>query len=379
MVQPAAVALPGPGTQPGQIPAVPFRRGTLERTEILPSDTGTITTGTQRIERTIEGSGFVYGINLQVVVTTAGNAAAVAYTEDAPWAALDSVIFRDVNGELLNLTGYDLYLANLVNRQYSGRYPDATTVTADTGLFNLVAGAVATGGSFTFWLRVPVGINRRDLIGILGNQDRAQKYSLRNDIGASGAIYTVAPTAAGAFSVNKFYENYAVPMPVTPQGQPQEILPGHFGTLHFLTSSIADAAPIGGGTIGHYLRRIGNTVRYIVLVFRSNGSRATAAANAPTNIRLKVGEDTIFNESFDYRQFLMFERYGFDFPNGVLVYDALHDFGPGAGFELGDDYYHTQAIVNAQFQITYPAGFGATNNSLRIITDDLARVGGPVR
>src|SRR5574341_865443 len=125
MVQPAAVVLPGPGTQPGQIPAVPFRRGTLERTEILPSDTGTITTGTQRIERTIEGSGFVYGINLQVVVTTAGNAAAVAYTEDAPWAALDSVIFRDVNGELLNLTGYDLYLANLVNSQYSGCYPDA--------------------------------------------------------------------------------------------------------------------------------------------------------------------------------------------------------------------------------------------------------------
>lgn len=379
MVQPAAVALPGPGTQPGQVPSVPFRRGTLERTEILPSDTGTITTGTQRIERTIEGSGFVYGINLQVVVTTAGNAAAVAYTEDAPWAALDSVIFRDVNGELINLTGYDLYLANLVNRQYAGRFPDATTVTTDTGLFNLVSGAVGTGGSFTFWLRVPVGINRRDLIGILGNQDRAQKYSLRNDIGPSGGIYTVAPTAAGSFAVNKFYENYAVPMPVTPQGQPQEVLPGHFGTLHFLTSSVSDAAPIGGSTINHYLRRIGNTVRYIILVFRSNGSRATANTNAPSNIRLKVGEDTIFNESYDYRQFLMFERYGFDFPNGVLVYDALHDFSPSAGFELGDDYYHTQAIVNAQFQITYPAGFGAANNSLRIITDDLARVGGPVR
>jgi len=56
------------------------------------------------------------------------------------------------------------------------------------------------------------------------------------------------------------------------------------------------------------------------------------------------------------------------------VYETMHDFDNTAGFEIGDDYWHTQALVNAQFIITYPAGFGSTANSLKIITDDLQYV-----
>jgi hypothetical protein len=67
----------------------------------------------------------------------------------------------------------------------------------------------------------------------------------------------------------------------------------------------------------------------------------------------------------------MFNRYGFDAPAGVLVYDAISDFFTGAGAELGEDYWWTNGLVNAQFEITYPSGFGSTNNSLDVITDDL--------
>jgi hypothetical protein len=169
-----------------------------------------------------------------------------------------------------------------------------------------------------------------------------------------------------------------VPLPQNTQGQPQEIFPASFGTLHFLTQTITDAPPAGGATVGHFVRRLGNTIRGLILVFRSNGSRVTAEANQPNNIRLKIGEDTLFNEPYWYRRMLMYERYGFDWPSGVLVYDALHDFAGAAGFEIGDDYYHTQSIVNAQLQITYPAGFGSTNNSLTIITDDLQMTGAPI-
>ncbi|MDE2040695.1 MAG: hypothetical protein KGJ45_11865 [Elusimicrobia bacterium] len=359
--------------------AVPFRTATIERAGQIVADTVTMTTSTQRLERAIDGSGYLYSIVLQVTCTTASNAAAVAYTEDAPYNVLDTVVLRDVNGELLNVSGFNLWLANLVGKQYASTTSDGITGTSggasayptDPNVYTApVAGASGTGGSFSFFIRVPVGLNRRDLTGVLGNQDRAQRYYLRDDIAASGAVYSVSPTTLGTVQINRIYENYAVPLQVGPSGQPQQVVPDSFGVLHYLTATSSPSAP-APGTINHYLQRIGNTIRWIALVFRSNGSRATAETNAPTNILFKLGEDTIFQESYAYRRLLMYERFGFSFPKGVLVYDAMHDFAPEAGNELGEDYFHSQALVNAQFQITYPSGFGSTNNSLYILTDDL--------
>lgn len=361
-----------PNTKPAQ-QSIPFRRSTIERSELLPQDQFTMQAGTQRVERQIDGSGYIYGVTLDVAMVTAGNAAATAFHEDAPWSVFDTVVLRDVNAELVNVTGYNLFLWNLAGAQYAVFFPDTA---ARSALFSTVTGAGATGGSFTFLIRVPAGINRRDLTGILPNQDRAQKYSLRHDIAsgsasATGPIYTTAPTNFGTLTMQKIYENYSVPMPVGPLGQNQDVIPPSYGTFHFLTSIVSEAAPLGGSQINHFLKRIGNTIRMVILVFRSNNSRATAETNAPSSIRMRVGNDTIFNETYRYRRFLMMTRYGFDFPSGVLVYDAMHDFASGAGDELGDDYWHTQAITEAQFQINYPAAFGSTANSLQIVTDDL--------
>lgn len=373
----AIPSAPIKGNQPARV--VPFRLATLERTEILPLESNVLTTAQQPIQRVIEGTGFVFGTALDVVNTTAGNAAAVAFYEDAPQSALAQVTMDDPSGQIVNLSGYDLFLSNLGHKQYAFRNTEA-----DTEITTAITGAGATGGSFSFFVRVPVGINRKTLLGILANQDRSVKFSLRTDynIGtpgaATGPIYTTAPTNPGTMVVNKYYENYAVPPSFGPAGQNQ-IMPDGFGTLSFLTSSIADAPPIGGTTVNHYLRRIGNTIRYIILVFRVNGVRATVAgAVTPNRIALKVGDTDVFNESWRYRRALMFERYGFTWPAGVLIYDAMHDFVPGAGNELGMDWYNTQNVNTAQFQITYPVAFGSTNNSLKFITSDLALVGQPV-
>jgi hypothetical protein len=361
-----AVVLPGPMTTQQSAPRLPFRRATVERCTLMPAESGVLGANFIPIERDVPGTGYIYSIRLQMIATAAGNAAAVAYTEDAPWNALNSIVLRDVNGEIINVpNGYYLYLANLAGKNYASRWLDQSSLASQ------VAGAGATGGSFTAWWDIPVGINRRDLLGILGNQDRAQKYSLRTDVATLAQIYTVAPTAAPAFVLNKLYENYSVPLPVGPNGIQQEVFPDGYGTVHFTTVTTSDSGPLGGSTVNHYLHRVGNTARFIILVFRSNGSRATADANPPTNIAFKVGDDTIFNETYAFRRSKMYERYGFDWPAGVLVYEAIHDFSNEAGTEIGDDYYHTQALVNAQFQIAYPSGFGSANNSLNIVTDDL--------
>lgn len=362
---------------------IPFRMATTERTEQLVSDTGTITTSEQIFDRTIEGTGYIYAIWLNFsALIASGNSATVAYQEDGPWSALSSVIYRDPTGEMLNLDGFALYLANLGMRNYATSFPDALAATLDsanpaavtTELFQAVAGGGGTGGSIFFSLRVPLGINRRSLLGMLGNQDRGVKYQLRNNVAGSASIYSTAPTTLQAFTIAKQYESFAVPAPVGAYG-PQEYIPPQFGTLHFLTKNVSEAVPAASVTLNHYLRRIGNMWRFVILKFALN-TRALGNTNV-TRLQLKIGDTDFFNESYGYRRWVMYCRYGFRWPSGVLCYDWLHDFLPFAGGELGDDYVNTKDVNTGQFIITYGSGVTGTP-SLTFITDDLAMVGQPL-
>jgi hypothetical protein len=370
---PHAGAVGGPQVQEAQVNGpndfVPFRRATTGRTGQL-ATTGpvAVTAAQQLVEVPLDGSGFVYGVHLDVSVVTAANAAAVAYTEDAPFSALASVIFMDVTGETHNLDGYSLYLANA----YGGWRTYDENVSVDANIWLLTAGAGATGGSFRFHLLIPVGINERDLIGLLGNEDRAQRYFMRNDIAPSATIYTVAPTNAGNITIARSYRSYTVPAPSNSLGHRQETLPPKFGVIHSITRAVSPSAPAGGATVQHQLPRLGNTIRNLICVFRSNGTRALAEASAPTRLALYIGDVPLFIDTWASIRQRMFEAYGFDADNGVIVYSFLRDFvSPRAGAELMEDYLWTQKVTQAYLEVTYPAGFGAANNSLTFITDDL--------
>lgn len=367
--------------EPG--PMIPFRRATTYRTSQADTTSGiSVTAAQQNIEFTLQGSGYIYGLDLDVQVVTAGNAAVTAYQEDAPWSALASIVFKDVQGELVNLDGFSLRLANLYCGYKWNREDSAPTTTVaaavagsqgslDTGIYQQLSGNGATGGSFRFHLWVPVATNMRDVIGLLGNQDRAMRYQVRDDFAPSASIYSTAPTNAGAITIRRTYHSFAVPGDTNANGAKQQRVPDKFGVLHYTTMNRNVAAPAGGSTVNHPLARLGNTIRTIILVLRSNGSRATAETNKPTLITFKIGDVPIFSETPDHRRRLMYDRFGFDAPSGVYVYDAISDFGISAGAELGEDYWWTNGLVNAQFEIAYPSGFGSTNNSLTVITDDL--------
>ncbi len=352
---------------------VPFRVATIERSEILPGEQGSITASQQNILRTVEGTGFLYSLLLRFNAIAAANAAAVAFTEDGPWDAYSTVALEDPTGTIVNTSGFNLYISNLADAQYANTLWDKS---GNTNLYNAITGAVGAGGSFTTTLRLPAGTNRRDLLGILGNQDRSIRYFVRTDVAASSAIYSTPPTTLPPFTIEKQLESYAVP-PLTGPWGPNTIIPNGFGTIQYHTVSVSEAQPLGGSQINHYNRRIGNTVRWIALIFRSNGSRVTADANAPTNIQMKVGDTNYFNEPYWYRRALMYERYGFEFPPGVILYEGLHDYSPRAGFEMGDDWWNTDAVNTMQFQITYPSGFGSTNNSLTLVTSDMVLANQP--
>lgn len=349
---------------------IPFRRATTFRTARLES-TGPVaqTASEQPVQIQVEGSGYVYGIDLEFDIETAANAAVVAYHEDAPWNALSSVVYSDVNGELVNVPGISLRFANL----YGGWALANDQASTDTSIFEQVSGAVARGGSVHGHLFVPIGLNHRDLMGIVGNQDRSQKYSLRSNIAASGQVYTTAPTALGQVTINRTYHNYAVPAPANAQGVPQQIMPDKFGVLHYITQTVSPVLPTSNATLNHFLPRLGNTLRYLILVFRDgNGAtaRTDAEANQPSLLKLMLGDTPVFAETPGARRWIMRQRYGFDAPAGVYVFDWITDIVQRAGAELGDDYMFTNGLTNAQFEISYGAGWAA-NSSLTIITDDL--------
>lgn len=364
------------GSAPPSGASVPWRRASTKRSQITDQSTGTVSSSTQNVQITLDGSGYMTAVQLCATVTTSGNAAAVAYQEDAPFSFFDNIVLSDTSGEASNVTGYDQYLLNLYGSYWGFGSLPSNLGTTDTSQWLLTSGAVGTGGSFRFHLIVPVAINQRNFLGLLGNQDRAMKFQLRDDVASSASLYSVAPTTPGTFQIDRYYESMSVPNRTNTAAVPQEIYPRKYGVQHFQTRLVSPNVPVGGSTVNHQLARLGNTIRLLVLVFRSNGSRATAESNMPTRISFMLGDTVVFNEDTKYRRSKMFQRWGVaniatNKNDGVLAYDFMADILSQAGNEFGADWLWTAGLTYCQFVITYPSGFGSTNNSLVILTDDL--------
>lgn len=386
---PSVVGSPSVGPAPvnaqGQ-GAIPFRLATLERWDVLGQNANLMTASEQIVDNILPGTGFMSEVDLYVNAPVAGNAvAAIALTEDAPYIAHSSVIISDVTGQIINLDGWSLKQIG----RYGGWEPfnlEALGYVSTTGValtatvpgyevYTAITGGAgtATSGSFTFHLRCPFTLNKRDLVGLLGNQDRAQNYQIRTNVGASGTVYATAPTTLPTLTSIRNYGSYAVPNSVNESGVPNQVLPPTYGVISYLTRTTADAPPAPSSQVTHFLRRVGNSLRTIMLVFRAGVGatpRTVAEGAMPSNIQLKIGDQIIINEGYQTRRRKMADRYGFNAPAGVLVYDWIHDFGVQAGAELYHDWLWTENVVQAQFLITYPAGFTA-GGSLSIVTSDV--------
>ncbi len=356
--------LPGKGVIPFVKAAAP------PRTQISTQTPATaLSANAQPVSVVMPGTGYMLWTDLNVVVAPVGNTANVALAEDAPWSAISSITLDDGGPQLINCSGFDMYLQNLYAGGWSAR---AQTLSADPNVYQaLSTGTATSAGTGSFTLRLPAAINERNYLGLLGNQDRSTKYNLRDDIAASSAIYTTPPSTLPTITINRIYGYLPVPSQVSADGRNQEMVPPWYGVMHFITKVRSDALPAANSVVNHYIRNLNNAVRLMILVFRSNGSRVTAESALPTQIDFVLGTDPIFSESAATRRRIMWNRYGFDAPPGVLVYDFLRDFSVLAGTELGDHYLYLGNISEAMFRVTYPSTWNNTNSSLDIITDSL--------
>lgn len=362
-----------PTTQPGRGGMVHFRTATDRKYEMGSQDVLTLAAAQQLLTRVLEGTGYLASVDIDVSFVTAGNVnAATAYTADAPWNVLQNVSFKAIGPDLQTITGYSLYLLN----KYGGfgvRPGDVGPgfVSADPNVYVLTAGA-NNGTVVHFTLKLPCAINPRNLIGLMGNQDAGTKYQLTTDLGTLAAVYGAnVPTNAPVVTIQRFLDYCSVPAALDAQGMQQQQVPPSYGVLHMANELRSEAAVVSAATVNHFIRSLGNTDRVFILVFRdSTGARSDLCL--PTRITLRVGADVKYSESSAHRRKVMYDRYGFDAPAGILVYDFISDFAGnvGAGFEIGDDWFNSNNIPNAQFECTYPV-IGNTPGSLTIVTDQL--------
>jgi hypothetical protein len=139
----------------------------------------------------LDTDGFTSLLYVVVEATTAGNGANVTFDEDAPFSSILSLQFSDTNNKpiLGPVTGHDLYL--ICKYGGYGHNDDAK----NSPNFSVTTGAGATGGSFTYVLRVPIEIVHRDGFGSLLNKSASAVYKLDITMAGGGDVYGTSPTA----------------------------------------------------------------------------------------------------------------------------------------------------------------------------------------
>lgn len=323
-----------------------------------------------------------YVRSIVVLVQATGGAGAAVFAEDGPWSALTNIYLSEPNGATIVQfsNGYHLYLANKYGGYQGSPYDPKQNALYSTN---------ATGGNFSFMLRIPVEINLRDALGSLPNQNAAAAFNLRMTLAngatnaASTALYTTQPaTTFPNVRVRLYLEAWDQPE-VSTAGIPNQTTPPAMNTTQFWSEQIY---PVNAGQQTIRLTRMGNYVRNFVYVYRrTGGTRANGDADWPDPTTLYWDTrplDTV--EKNQWKNQIM-ERYNYvaavggasvaaetpgGYDNGVFPYDFCHEFDAHVGLENRDLWLPTLSSTRWEIQ-----GNFANAGTLTVLTNDVSVAG----
>jgi len=298
--------------------------------------------------------------HLVLTFTVTGGAAATLVA-DGVAALIDSVTFKDVNGQPLHtLSGYDLGLANLFG---------AYTQHADwRKLIGYSADPVA-GLSFT--LRIPIEIIARGALGCLNNLNSAMTYKVQVTLAPAAKVFAANPPAVPTVRMTGIVESWSNPAPQDLRGVANQTRPPAEGTTQNWSEFVSPVL-VGQNTIR--LPRVGNAIRNLILIARdAAGVRSDAVM--PAQIGIYFDGNQWHSVSTDYFRRRAVELYGYapaDFPAGVLVLPFTDDFDGTPGEEVGDFWLQTSGATRFELQFV-----GGAAGSLTVLTNDVLAVAAP--
>lgn len=148
----------------------------------------------------IQTNGFLRKLELWTSAITAGNAATVAFAQDAPFNVYQNATLQDPSSEFIvsPYTGYELYLAE----KYFATVAQAIAVDArNDPQFLATSGSGATAGSFQFRVSVPLEDRARDAFCAVPNSAANKNYRFQAFLALSTTVYTTAPTTLPTVNV----------------------------------------------------------------------------------------------------------------------------------------------------------------------------------
>ena len=357
---------------------VPFIRASHERSKLAFTDGPvTLNTTTQnRPNQAISPIGYLKSLTLEIVITSTGNSAAVAFQPDAPFNVLQNVTFLTAAGEpILNLVdGYALAMINKYLCIGSGPWDPVTDPN-----YSMVTGTGANGGSATFVVRIPLELDTRDAFGALPNMAANQAYQLQYSINSLANIYSTAPTAAPTVTVNAEMEYWSTPAAATQGGAQQAIAPMGNGSVSLIQTQTPTITPGAQQSIQSV--NVGDTLRAWLLILR-NSSGVRDESDFPNVLNMYVNGDPWYRKPKWKLRTEIARRYGYNGAptatptagaqdNGVFVISDLISRG-GHGDEKAQASSDRNAflVTNSASGINFEAvSWGAGASQLLIITN----------
>lgn len=309
----------------------------------------------------ISPTGWLRGLWCDFLMTTAGNAAAVAFVADPTaggFSGIQKVIVYDLGGEIvLSLTGYEWLVMNKFGGYFEVGDPRADIT------FSQTTGAVGAGGSFHFMLYLPFEAVARDGLGVVQNESKPG-WKVEIWLDSSTQTYTVAPTALGTLRTRGFPDSYTEPAAAAPNGRPFAQTPPLPGSLQYWKS---ENQTLPGGTAKYDLTNgVGFPIRNVLYYARGSADnlRATGDTNWPDPATMLIGNINYFTRTKNLwigkmsRSFAL-ASLGATVPavdtaqgreNGVFPVWFTQDMSSHPGDELRFKYLDTQ--VNSLIRLT---------------------------
>lgn len=328
-----------------------FATATYPHSEIADQRTHTLAAGAQTPQPVdIPAFGYLRAVWLEVVVTAtnAGGATTVAMEEDAPWNIFDEIQLQDVSTQaLVQLGGYNAYLMH----KYGG-YGNAEDPTLDGFYSAPVTGTGATGGSFSFAIRIPTEIVPRDGFGSLLNQSQQQPFRLKYTLAALSSIYSTAPNGDVDVALTVIPEFWAIP-PESIGGVQNQVAPDGHGTTQFWTQHFQSVATTGQQVVR--LPKVGGMIRNHVFVCR-NASGVRTTSIFPATFEYRWEGRPLLNETRNNLIRRMRRQYGLTLDAGVLVFPYTDEMDGKPGGELRDRYLPTNGSTRLEVSGVWTTG-----------------------
>lgn len=258
-----------------QVMRRPFVAGTRPQDKSTYDETKTLTTSTQ-VLRTYEAdpNGFLGGFYILVEATTSGNSAATAFNANAPFNVIQTVTFNDTNNKpiLGPMSGFDLSQVMKLGGYNHSDDPK------NSPIYSVTTGSGATGGSFTFVLRLPVELVHRDALGNLPNKSASATYDVSITLAASTDVYSVAPTAQPSVRVRIAQFGWMDPNQTDMKGNPVNQNPPGVQTTQYWAKQ---TYTLNNGFVTQRLQGIDSLLRNLIFILDNAGVRTTADTDWP--------------------------------------------------------------------------------------------------